>query len=210
MTMIEKSRPRWGLMFLLVCVMVACGPATPIPTPQASPALVEPTANRTPEPTEAPAATITPPPLPTPTPTPTPVPTEPVHIDEGSALDQHRLAMRPEFAGDLEALNPLPRYSIEVTVDPGETLVRGSQVVDYVNRDTLPQTQVYFRLFPNLPGYGGEMTVSGVRVDDQAAQTELLVERTALQVLLPEPLGPGEQVIIELDFQVSVPRNPVR
>ena len=204
--MIDQLRCRSGLMAMLIAILVACSPTTPVPTSLPSPVIAEPTATRTPTPTDAPTPTGTP--LPLPTLTPTAAPTEVARPDEGSTLERHRLAMRPGFAGDLEALAPLPHYSIEVTVNPKESLVRGSQVVSYVNRDTLPQTEVYFRLFPNLTAYGGEMTVSDVRVDGRTAWTDLLVEHTALRVPLPEPLGPGQRAVVELDFQILVPRQP--
>jgi hypothetical protein len=216
--MTKKSRRGWGWISLLIVVLVACRPGTPTRTPQAEPVTGEPAATRTAEPAAAatatstplPTAALTPTPMPTPVPTPiaTPVSTESAVADYERAASQQRAAMRPEFAGDVEALGTLTRYSIEVTADPGRALVKGNEAAHYVNRDTVSQTEIYFRLFPNLRGYGGEMTVSNVRVDGRAAETELLVERTALRIPLPEPLAPGEEALIELDFQASVPQVP--
>jgi hypothetical protein len=178
----------------------------------------EPAAIGTAEPTPAATATgtllqplvLTPTSMPTPVPTSTsiPLPTKSVPAADRMDVSEQRAAMRPEFAGDVEALGPLTQYQIEVTVDPGAALVKGSEVVHYVNRDTVSQAEVYFRLFPNLPGYGGEVTVSNIRVDGQVAEVELSVQRTALRVPLPGSLAPGEEARIELDFQVTVPVEP--
>jgi len=113
--------------------------------------------------------------------------------------------MRPGFADDVAAVGPVSRYRIEAAVDPEGALVRGWEVVRYVNNDGTPQDSVYFRLYPNLPGYGGEMQVSNLRVDGEAVAGSLEVDETALRVPLANPLPAGGEIEIGLDFRVTVP-----
>jgi hypothetical protein len=115
--------------------------------------------------------------------------------------------MRPAFVEDLTAVGPLSRYRIDVTVDPEAASLAGREVVTYVNNDPVPQDRVYFRLFPNLPSYGGRLTVTDLLVEDQPADSSLEVGDTALRVSLSEPLPAGGEVEITLDFQASVPQT---
>lgn len=140
------------------------------------------------------------------TPSPTP---RPVAVDEATQAlcALHAPAMRPAFEDDLAAVGPLSQYRIEVTVDSEQATVSGRETVRYVNGDPVAQDVIYFRLFPNLSSYGGEMTVSNLRVAGEAVRGDLTVQETALRVPLSSPLQPGEDVTIELDFSVRVPRT---
>ena len=143
---------------LLILLVAACGPPEPTTVPTTMPTepvelptrmpTLSPTLEVAPEPTAGPPPT----PVPTAEPSPTPVPTE---VPAEDQLARYAPAMRPAFVDDLAAVGPLSRYRIEVTVDPENAALMGREVVNYVNNDPVPQEAVYFRLFPNLPGYGG-------------------------------------------------------
>ena len=154
--------------------------------------------------TLAPTLAPTQEPVPEPTDRPSPTPTE---VPAEDQLVRYAPAMRPAFADDLAAVGPLSRYRIEVTVDPENAALAGREVVNYVNNDPVPQEAVYFRLFPNLPGYGGEMQVTDIQVEDRTVIGSLEVGETALRVPLPEPLPAGGETEITLDFRVRVPRT---
>jgi hypothetical protein len=121
--------------------------------------------------------------------------------------------MRPAFLADLDAIGPLTTYSITVAIDPESATLEGRQTVHYVNGSSSDQERVYFRLFPNLPGYGGTMSVGNLYVqrvdglDSQPEEGELTAEGTALRVPLGEPLAPGEDVTLTMDFATSVPTS---
>lgn len=121
--------------------------------------------------------------------------------------------MRPDFVGDLAAVGPVSRYRIEVTLDAPhgteQPILRGQETVRYVNSTPAFQDVVYFRLFPNLPGYGGKMTVGSVQVGEQIVQGSLEAQNTALRVPLPDPLPPGGEIIITLSFDATVPTSIV-
>ena len=62
-----------------------------------------------------------------------------------------------------------------------------------------------FRLFPNL--WGASLTVSEVQVDGQPAQVRLENEESALFVALPEPLLPGQSLVISLSYALALPEG---
>ncbi|MCK4831390.1 MAG: hypothetical protein KAS81_01420, partial [Anaerolineales bacterium] len=193
---------RVAALFLVLATAAGCSSPEPTTTPTAAP--TKPTTAPVSEPTQETIVTptvtlaITPSPLPTPTETEKP--------EVGNSLALYAPAMRPAFVDDLTAIGPVSQYKIDITVDPEQSIINGQQVVRYVNTDSTPLEAVYFRLYPNLPGYGGEMTISNVRVAGKEATVILEVAESALRVPLPSPLLPGQEARIELGFTVRVPQ----
>ncbi|MFQ5578535.1 MAG: M1 family metallopeptidase, partial [Anaerolineae bacterium] len=75
----------------------------------------------------------------------------------------------------------------------------------YTNTEPVLLNQLYFRLFPNAPGFGGQMTVTGVTVNGRVAPSTLLAQKTTLEVPLPRALAPGEGVDLALTYRLRVP-----
>ena len=90
-------------------------------------------------------------------------------------LMPYRQAMQPAFASDVDdvAAEGVSQYYIEATLnfeavtDDNDLTLTGTQRVRYTNNEDVPLDEIYFRLYPNLPGYGGQMTIDMVIVDDQ-------------------------------------------
>ncbi len=114
-------------------------------------------------------------------------------------------ALLPAYAGDAARLTTATRYDIHLDVDLPQ--VRGRQEVHYTNTETVTLKEIYFRLFPVLPGYGGAMTVTQVALDGQLQPSYLEQNGSALRVPLASPLEPGRSITLSLDFAVSVPRD---
>ncbi|MBN1660148.1 MAG: M1 family metallopeptidase [Anaerolineae bacterium] len=98
-----------------------------------------------------------------------------------------------------------PAYALEMALDSGGRRLAGHQVVTYPNHTGDTLLEIVFRLYPNLPQYGGRMSVGEVRVDGEAATTVLRAGDTALAVTLPEPLPAERAVEVAFDFQVEIP-----
>jgi len=168
-------------------------------------------------------ATSTPTPLATSTLTPLPTAT-PWHLD----LVEQATALLPWAQADLAGLEDLTQYAIELSVevgarhsgqdglDEGATsvpnasplfLIQGRVGVRYTNTEDAPLDRVVFRLFPQTPGYGGQMRVDEVLVGGQPATTRLEFMDSALYVMLPQPLHPGETITLQLAFRVAVPEG---
>jgi hypothetical protein len=102
-------------------------------------------------------------------------------------------------------IGEFPTYTLQLALDGGARHLTGQQRVTFPNHTGDTLFEIVFRLYPNLPQYGGRMSVGEVRVDGQAAAAELRAVDTALAVALPAPLPPERGVEIALDFQIDIP-----
>jgi hypothetical protein len=170
--------------------LVACG-APHSPTADISTAL-SPTSSPS-APTPAPPPTSTPsPPTPVPTPTFTPVPLPEV-------------CLRQKFAADVDACHTASVYDIRLTVDPNTASVTGQQQVRYINAEGQPLSDLYLRLFPNTPAYGGSMTVTRLLLNGAHISPFIEFEGSALRVPLEPPLDAGRMLTLSMAFTVEVP-----
>ncbi|MFC1975716.1 M1 family metallopeptidase [Chloroflexota bacterium] len=214
--MITKSAKIIVLVSLYLLVTLACNPSSAnVPAPPAEQSPIEATASQpnTPTPTLAPSSTPSPFPTPTPTESPLPVPTEIIPVLELDNLDLHRQAMLPDFADDVDAVAKAgaSRYYLEVELEPdsldgeGGVKLSGRERVQYTNTENETLSEIYFRLYPNLPAYGGQMTVEVVTIDGQLVEPALEAEDSALRVPLSQLLASGEVIDISLTYTILVP-----
>jgi hypothetical protein len=123
-------------------------------------------------------------------------------------------AMRPEFQADVDtvAQTGATRYLIDAAFWPdasgGDPRLTGTEQIRYTNTEAVPLTEIYFRLYPNLPGYGGQLQVENLTINGQPAASILEADNTALKVALPETLAPGQTIDVALDFSVTIPTQP--
>jgi hypothetical protein len=127
-------------------------------------------------------------------------------------LSPYRQAMLPQFANDVDSVAGAgaSRYYLEVELGmpPDSSAgphLNGVERVRYTNTETVPLSEIYLRLYPNLPGYDGNMTVETVVVDGQEIQPELQANNSALRIPLAQPLVPGTQADIILVYEADVP-----
>jgi aminopeptidase N len=170
----------WLFPLLVGCVLLV--PKTAAPAPTAQPTR-EVASSPTPKPVETPAA---------------------VDLQD---WDLYRRAMLAEFKDDVDPADHVTQYQITLAVDLDKLVVQGKERVHYTNRESVDLSEIVFRLLPNTPGYGGEMTVSQVAVGGVTADPELRLQGSALYVPLAAPLAPGREVEIELDFQGRIPAD---
>ncbi|MGC8944557.1 MAG: M1 family metallopeptidase [Anaerolineae bacterium] len=104
-----------------------------------------------------------------------------------------------------DALSLAPQYAISLTVDVARSQVVGEQTVRFTNAEEAPLRDLYLRLFPNTPGYGGKMRVSSIRLNGKPASPEVRLGGSALRLLLNPPLAPMETVTLSLAFTATVP-----
>lgn len=150
-----------------------------------------------PTPTAAPHATPTMVPLPDP---------DPVAEVDWEDLEPFRLAMRPEFAHEIDDFADYNRYTIEATVElTTVATINGSQRVRHTNRTQDTYDHLVFRMHPNLLDYSGaRMNISDVQVNGERVVTELRERNFLLIVPLADLLEPGESVEVLMDFNTSV------
>lgn len=208
------------LIIVLSLGMLACTLVANIPEPT-----VTPVPTRQPSPTPLPSPTTPPTSVPpTPSPLPPPPTNPPVTVEADLAapvafdftdLAPYRQAMLPEFAADVESVAAMgaSRYYLEVELEwpEGSSLreeglhLTGQEQVRYTNTENVPLSELYFRLYPNLPGYDGKMSIDTVVVDGQPIRPELEAQNSALRVPLGQPLKPGAAADITLSYQADVP-----
>lgn len=157
-------------------------------------------------PTPAPTMTALPPVVPTDVPPADPITLPPVAWDD---LDRFRAAMRPAFAGDIDAFAERNRYYIEARLifEDSVAILRGAQRVRYTNRSADTLSEIVFRLYPNLPALAGRMVVYQTEVNGAPVEAVLAERDTALIVPLETPLAPGDSVEITMQFSVAAERG---
>jgi hypothetical protein len=193
---------------LVVLVLLACnismplGPVAPAPAtdrPATATAGPAPTNTNIPVPTQAPTATTSPPAAPTLFPTP---------AADLQDLSPYQADLRPAFGADAQSVPQAPRYFIQVKLVPGQPpTMAGVERVRFTNVQTVTLDSLYFRLYPNIPGYGGSMTIGRVVLNGNPVQTRLEAQGTALRVPLDPPLAPGAVADLSLEFNDTVPTD---
>jgi len=116
-----------------------------------------------------------------------------------------RANLVPSEQGILDELPGATEYRIEFTIPEDFNLIRGHEAVLFTNTEDTPLDAVYFRLYPNVTG--GRSTISNVTVDGEEVETWLEEVDSSLHVQLPELLEPNASVVVDLDFEVEVPRE---
>lgn len=148
---------------------------------------------------------VTQPIIPTPTRAPEPLPIAKPAID----LSPYRAAMRPEFAADVDQFADATQYQIDLTIAPDLASYSATQQVRYVNTETAPLNEVYFRLFPNTPSYGGKMTINSLRMNGADVKPIMELGNSAMRIELDRPLKPGEAIEFDLAYVTKVPTTSV-
>ncbi len=181
--MIRRNR----FLFLSLCLLlaIACLPTAITPTPPSSPTSTPPHPH-----TSTPQHPHTPIPM---------LPLSPI-----PPLEQAR-ALRPGFAADLDLFPDATRYELELTVSLDALTVTGRERISYTNAEAVPLDAIYLRLFPNTPGYGGEMKVTDVLLDGRPAEPTAELGGSVLRFSLDPPLGTGAQLELTLSFTVAIP-----
>jgi aminopeptidase N len=111
-------------------------------------------------------------------------------------------------ASEQSVLEELPNaavYHIEFNIAEDIFHVSGREEVRYRNAEEVPLDQVHLRLFPNL--LGGEMTVSNLTVDGGSVNPRLELGDSLLIVPLSTPLTPGQSIVLEMDFAITIPES---
>jgi hypothetical protein len=123
-------------------------------------------------------------------------------------LSLYHSALKPEFEGDVETSPDATRYFIQVALDPNEpSTLTGVEQVRYTNTEDVPLNGVYFRLYPNLPGYGGSMIAEKVILNGTPVEATLEAQGSALRVPLDPPLAPGGVADLTLWFRETLPTD---
>jgi hypothetical protein len=161
------------------------------------------------------AETTNPPPLLSPTDmvvptTPPDLPPVPVSFPSltlPDAVDQkyYESTFRTGHLPNPERFTELPHYSIVIELSDDSDMLFGRQLLVYTNGESQPLEEIVFRLYPNHPRFTNQpaqerMWVDNVVINGEPVNPTFESSRTTMAVPLPQPLLPGEQITVEMDF----------
>lgn len=188
----------WGIFLAVLGCATLQPPLTTSPT-ATSPATVSPT--MTLPDTMSPTMTLPD--------TVSPTATLPASLSLFDAGWDDRAVFRAGLTGaERSALNALPGatlYRLDLQIPADLRLLQGHEEVRYTNQESVPLNEVYFRLFPNMQG--GELIISEVKVAGQEVAPVYESQNSTVRLPLATALRPGEQLLIQMDFTVEVPRE---
>jgi hypothetical protein len=81
---------------------------------------------------------------------------QPEQVAEDS-FAPYKQSLLPAFQGDIAALGQIPCYRIAVSLDADALTLTGRQQVLYTNNEGDKLGAIYFRLYPNLSQFGGQV-----------------------------------------------------
>jgi hypothetical protein len=95
-------------------------------------------------------------------------------------------------------------YHLEFHIAEDLYHISGTEKVHYTNTEDVELSEIHFRLFPNI--LGGEMTVTNLTVDEEEVRPHLALDDSLMIVPLASPLAPGQSVVLQMGFAVTVPQ----
>jgi hypothetical protein len=112
--------------------------------------------------------------------------------------------------GDIPGLDqagPFATYRLDLFLEADRQRLTGRQQVAIPNRTGVELSEIVFRLYPNLPQYGGRLGIGPVWVDGERGTSSLRTEDTSLVIPLSPSLPPDESVTISMTFDVEIPQR---
>jgi hypothetical protein len=126
------------------------------------------------------------------------------------ALAHFRLAMAPDQRALIDQLPSLPIYRIAVRIDPADLSVIGEMELTLPPvAEAAPPADLYFRLYPNLAHYGGQMGIDLVTVNDQGAPFSYAASDTAVHVAVPPTaVTPDQPIVVGFRWRLQARQWP--
>ena len=130
-------------------------------------------------------------------------------IENTQTRSNQEQALLPDQSLDYAVLSNTNHYAIDLQIDYQALAFQGQERLAYINSEDTTLDRLYFRLLPNGGGsFGdGSLQVSDVQVDQQPVETQLSLNDTVLEVPLAQPLSPGQNAQIDMQFQGEVPED---
>lgn len=141
--------------------------------------------------------------------TATATPNAPAQQPAWEDVDTYRSAMLAASADDVTQIDRPTFYHIQAQLELGgeQPHIHAVQDTHYTNRTDQTLDSLYFRLWPNKPSYGSQMTFSQIRIAGREAELDYQADKTALGLTLSPTLPPGQAVDVHMEYDVSVPHE---
>ena len=120
-----------------------------------------------------------------------------------------RQSWRPGYEMTTAELEALPAYSMTVRIDPTskDKAYAGSLDLTLPVTGSAPLRELYFRTYPNLFAFGGNLRVTGAKVNGTTVNFGQAAEGSAVHLSLPDPLEPGTRANVWLSFSGDAGRE---
>ncbi len=120
------------------------------------------------------------------------------------SLDVLTAAARPG-ACPSQIVETMPRYHLSLVLEPETGALTGRATIRYANIAPAELREVYLRLYPNLPMYGGNLEVIRAAVDGHEVPFVVTGKGADLKVPLPRTLPPNQSATIVIDYSLGYP-----
>ena len=115
---------------------------------------------------------------------------------------------RADFSVPPREMEALPFYSMTVRIDPtSREDYTGTLDLTFPVTGATPLNELYFRTYPNLYAFGGNLQIIGAEVNGATVGYSPAAEGSAVHLSLPTPLEPGTRANVRLSFSGSVERE---
>jgi aminopeptidase N len=120
-----------------------------------------------------------------------------------------RQSWRPGYEMTTVELEALPVYSMTLKIDPSskDKAYAGSLDLTLPVTGSAPLRELYFRTYPNLFAFGGNLRVTGAKVNGTTVNFGQAAESSAVHLSLPDPLEPGTRAKVWLSFSGDAGRE---
>lgn len=128
--------------------------------------------------------------------------------ESGDAYARYRPALRAEAQSQLDELESIPRYAIEVTLNAELDQLQGSAHIALTNTSNEPWTYLIFRLYPALKQYRGLFSIHSAAVNGWPVPFRYADKATTVRVELPAALLSGQRTNVYLSWTLDIPQWP--
>ncbi|OQA47178.1 MAG: Aminopeptidase N [Chloroflexi bacterium ADurb.Bin325] len=123
-------------------------------------------------------------------------------VDPYADIRQNLNAGFPITDAELDAL---PVYSITTRIDPVSAQYTGTLTLSLPITGSAALDRLYFRSYPNLITFGGNLQVTGASIDGANVNFGPAADGTAVELIALKPLEPGARAEVWLAFSGSLP-----
>lgn len=114
---------------------------------------------------------------------------------------------QPGYTVDADVLAQLPHYAISLTLNPTGRAYSGTMALELTVPGEAPLYELYFRTYPNLYAFGGNLQITGASIDGSTVNFAQAAEGSATRLALVTPLEPGKRARVMLSFTGSDTRE---